>query len=344
MNSALSLKRPARRRLQKLDRKNSSADVRVRIRVILKVASGLSCNAAAREVGCVPSTAVRTVARFRRGGEASLLDHRSENGTRKVDADVLARVQAILAGRPREYGFPRPTWTLEILRAVIVRVIGVALSVGHVWKLVKRIGARWGRPRPVVNCPWRARRRQRRIATLRQLAASASDANVVVFADEVDIHLNPKIGPDWMLPGTQRLVVTPGNNEKRYLAGAYEPLHARLVYVEGERKASWLFLNLLRALLETYDAAESIHVILDNYIVHKSRVTQAWLAEFGARLRLHFLPPYCPNENRIERLWLDLHANVTRNHQQASIAALLQQIHRYLGERFDTRRSVLLAA
>lgn len=344
MSRKLSLPRPAYRRLRKLDRKNPGADVRVRIRVILKVASGLSCNAAAREVGCVPSTAVRTVARFRREGEASLVDHRSENGARKVDADVLVRVQAILAGRPREHGFPRPTWTLEILRAVIVRVIGVMLSVGHVWKLVKRLGARWGRPRPVVNCPWRAARRQRRIAALRQLAASASDANVVVFADEVDIHLNPKIGPDWMLPGTQRLVVTPGNNEKRYLAGAYEPLHDRLVYVEGERKASWLFLNLLRALLETYDEVETIHVVLDNYIVHKSRVTRAWLAEFGARLRLHFLPPYCPNENRIERLWLDLHANVTRNHQQPDIKALLSEIHRYLAERFDTRRRILLAA
>ena len=71
------------------------------------------------------------------------------------------------------------------------------------------------------------------------------------------IHLDPKIGPDWMLPGTQRLVITPDNNERRYLAGAYEPLRGRLVYVEGERKASWLFLNLLRALLESYRATLS---------------------------------------------------------------------------------------
>jgi hypothetical protein len=47
------------------------------------------------------------------------------------------------------------------------------------------------------------------------------------------------------------LVLTPGNNEKRYLAGAYEPLRDRLVYVEGHRKASWIILNMLRALLET---------------------------------------------------------------------------------------------
>lgn len=93
------------------------------------------------------------------------------------------------------------------------------------------------------------------------------------------------------------LVVTPGNNEKRYLAGAYEPLHDRLVYVEGVRKANWLFLNLLRALLETYDDAEAIHAIHDNFIIHKSRLVLAWLAELGARLRLHFQPPYQGGES-----------------------------------------------
>jgi len=344
MRTALSLQRATRRRLVKFDRKHPGADMRVRIRVILKVAAGLSCNAAARDLGCVPSTAVRTVARFVREGEVSLVDHRSENGTRKVDDDVRVRVRALLTGRPQDHGFARPTWTLEILRAVIARVIGVRLSIAHVWRLVQRLGARWGRPRPVVACPWKARRRQRRIAALQQLAASASDAQVVVYADEVDLHLNPTIGPDWMLPGTRRLVVTPGNNDKRYLAGAYEPRHDRLVYVEGERKASWLFLNLVRALLEAYDRAETIHVILDNYIVHKSRMTQAWLAQFGARIRLHFLPPYCPNENRIERIWLDVHANVTRNHCQPTIAALLACVHAYLAQRFDTQRRVLLVA
>jgi transposase len=121
-------------------------------------------------------------------------------------------------------------------------------------------------------------------------------------------------------------------------------LNPRLVYVEGDRKASWIFLNLLRALLEAYDHTKTIHVILDNYIIHKSRVTEAWLAEFGDRLKLHFLPPYCPSENRIERLWLDPHANVTRNHRQKTIDALPDRVHGYLAERFDTERRLLLVA
>jgi transposase len=273
-----------------------------------------------------------------------LLDHRCENGSRKVDEDVVGHVRLLLCGRPEDHGFDRPTWTLEILRAVIARVAGVMLSITHVWRLAKRIGARWGRPRPVVACPWKARRRQKRIAELRQLADSATDRDVVVYADEVDIHLNPRIGPDWMLPGTQRLVLTPGKNKKRYLAGAFEPLHQQLVYVEGIGKASWLFVNLLRALLEAYESARTIHVILDNYIIHKSRLTRAWMAEFGAKIQLHFLPPYCPDENRIERLWQDLHANVTRNHRQPTMPRLMDRVHRHLGKRYHTERRVLLAA
>src|SRR5206468_1919492 len=60
---------------------------------------------------------------------------------------------------PQDHGFTRPTWTLEI---------GVLLSITHVWRLVKRLGARWGRPRPIVACPWKARRRQRRIAAIQR--------------------------------------------------------------------------------------------------------------------------------------------------------------------------------
>ncbi len=103
-------------------------------------------------------------------------------------------------------------------------------------------------------------------------------------------------------------------------------------------------MNLLRAVLDACDGLRVIHLILDNYINHKSRVVQAWLREQGVRLRLHFLPPYCPNENRIERLWLDLHANVTRNHLCRTMAELLKAVHQYLAARFDLAEVVAHAA
>lgn len=180
------------------------------------------------------------------------------------------------------------------------------------------------------------------MAQLRRLAARPKPGEVVLYADEVDIHLNPRIGPDWMLPRQQRLVVTPGQNQKRYLAGAYDPLRGRLVYVAGDRKASWLFLNLLHAIQEAYAWASTIHLILDNYVIHKSQWVKRALPGMR-KIRLHFLPPYCPNENKIERQWLDLHANVTRNHRCKSMKSLMREVFRYLDNRFHTFRGLCVA-
>ena len=110
--------------------------------------------------------------------------------------------------------------------------------------------------------------------------------------------------------------MTPGCNEKRYLAGAWNPETRRLIYVEGERKNSLLFLELLYKLVtKTYRDAKRIHIILDNYGIHDSlQVRLASKSEAAQKLKLHFLPPYCPDHKRIERVWKDLHDNVN-NHR-----------------------------
>src|SRR5437867_1084116 len=73
-----------------------------------------------------------------------------------------------------------------------------------------------------------------------------------------------------------------------------------------------------------------LHLILDNYIIHYSKIVKTALAEWDGRFRLHFLPPYSPDENRIERLWLQLHANVTRNHRCRTISRLLTKVRHFL--------------
>ncbi len=344
MVQPLSLRRATRMWLTRLDRKARDADLRVRCRVLLKVHAGQSPHQAAREIGCHPATACRIVARFVARGEGSVFDGRWSNGVRKVSPEVLGGIVEILRGTPEPHGFLRPTWTLEVLAKVIAEKLGVTLSVGHVGKVVRRLKVRWGLPRPVVGCPWPRARRQRRLAELRRLALHPRPHEVVLYADEVDIHLNPKIGRDWMLPGTQRLVMTPGKNEKHYLAGAYDPHRQEFVGVDGDRKATWLFLNLLRALWFAYRWARMIHVILDNYVIHKTERVQQLLRQMGAKIRLHFLPPYCPNDNRIERLWQDLHANVTRNHRHRTMGALLEAVLRWLETRFTAAEEYAQAA
>ncbi len=58
------------------------------------------------------------------------------------------------------------------------------------------------------------------MAVIHKALDECSAEHPVFYEDEVDIHLNPKIGADWQLRGQQKRVVTPGQNEKYYLAGA----------------------------------------------------------------------------------------------------------------------------
>ena len=148
-----------------------------------------------------------------------------------------------------------------------------------------------------------------------------------MWEDEADVDLNPRIGSDWMLPGTQRRVLTPGKNVKRYFAAAMDAQAGRLTWAKSTRKNSVLFIELLKKSLKVYANKRVIHVILDNFCIHGSRQTQRWLAEHGGRIRLHFLPPYCPDDNRIERkLWREVHANVTINHDRDDIGRLCEDV------------------
>ena len=81
-----------------------------------------------------------------------------------------------------------------------------------------------------------------------------------------------------------------------------------------------------------------------HYVIHKTARVEALLQQMGAKIRLHVLPPYCPDHNRIERLWQDLHANVTRNHRHRSMRDLLAALMRWLKVRFtEAERYVQIA-
>lgn len=56
-----------------------------------------------------------------------------------------------------------------------------------------------------------------------------------------------------------------------------------------------------------------IHLFLDNARYHHAKLVKAWLARPDCRIKLHFIPAYCPHLNPIERLWGLMHKNITHN-------------------------------
>jgi transposase len=328
------LGRGCNRRFRKTARQTQDPKLARRYLMVLNLDEGRSVADTACALGVSESTVRRMRRRFLEHGETGLVDRREDNGDTKLDERYLTTLYEVVASSPGEHGFTRPTWTREMLVEVLRRKTGVQVHLSTMSRALAQIGARRGRPKPTVACPWSEGAKTRRLQQIATLLANLPADEVAVYEDEVDIHLNPKIGLDWMVLGQQKEVLTPGKNEKRYLAGAQNAQTGELLWVEADKKNSLLFIRLLWELTQHYRHAKTIHVILDNYSIHGTQQVELSLeSPEGRRLQLHFLPPYCPDHNKIERTWQDLHANVTRNHACTSMAKLMTEVRRYLRNR-----------
>lgn len=131
------------------------------------------------------------------------------------------------------------------------------------------------------------------MAIIHKALDECSAEHPVFYEDEVDIHLNSKIGAGWQIRGQQIRVVIPGQNEKYYLAGALHSGTGKVSYACGNSKSSALFISLLQQLKATYQRAKTITLIVDDYIIHKSRETQCWL-KANPKFRVIYQPVYSP--------------------------------------------------
>ena len=331
-----------RAKLKRAAHRCKDADTRVRYLIVVRSGEGWSGQRIAKALGCCAATVSRTLDRYEAYGEAGLLDRREDNGRAKADELYVQTVRWILAGTPQDFGHRRPTWTRALLIETAKRYTGgVAVSRTTMGRVLRAIRARRGRAKPTAPCPWSKARRAKRMALIHALVDALPPGEACVWEDEADIDLNPRIGADWTLPGEQRTVPTPGKNVKRYFAAAMDARTDRLAWVKGERKNSRLFIDLLKRLLAAYVDRAVIHVVLDNYGIHSSKQTRTWLEQFGGKFRLHFLPPYDPDDNRIERkVWREVHANVTTNHRCPDISRLCNEIVWYLMKHNRTARQL----
>jgi transposase len=305
----------------------------MRCKIVRNLVRGEQPTKMAWILGCSRSQVYRVAERFISDGLGGLVDHREDNGLVKADETYASFILKAVSHSPREYGFERPTWTQELLVIVARNALGVQTSRTTMGRLLHRLKVRRGRPKPYVNCPWTKAAKTRRINQIRRLEQALPKRHCLFFVDEVDIHLNPKIGFDWMLTGQQKHVLTPGKNQKRYLAGALNFKTRRLTWVEGASKNSALFVKLIDELLLRYRGVTTLHIVLDNFRIHTSHAVEVAKLRWQDKVQFYFLPPYCPDENRIERFWKDLHDNVTRNHTCREMDELMACVIHYLNQR-----------
>jgi IS1 family transposase len=193
---------------------------------------------------------------------------------------------ALLARPPAAEGWQRTRWSCATLVLSLRARRGIQISAETMQRWLHQLGWRWKRAK--LAAPDNDPERVPKLARIRLIWETLRLCDVLLFADELDIPLLPKSGYQRMPQGTQVEVLTPGKNQKRYLAGAWDGRTGLLHHCCGLRKSNELFRNLLEILARRYPAGhyECVYVVVDNYKIHKAQSVERWLA---AQQRFHLL-------------------------------------------------------
>ena len=248
---------------------------------------------------------------------------------RGLTPSLQRSVLALLKTAPRALGWCRTRWSCATLAVELQVRRGITISVETLRHWLPEGG--WEGKRAKGAAKAEDPDRVEKFARIRLACAQLRAGGARFFADELDSNLLPKVGSQWMPKGEQVEVLTPGPNEKRYLAGALDITTGKLTPWVWYRTQPGLCLALLDTLERTHPVPLFTHLtlVVDNAKLPKAKKVQQWLAAHP-RFALLYLPTYCPEANPLERAFGEVHDKCTRTHTRKRLWHLVKDVKPHL--------------
>jgi transposase len=134
----------------------------------------------------------------------------------------------------------------------------------------------------------------------------------ILFTDGVHPTMETKISRGWVYKGIDKLIPTTASRTRMNIMGAIELKTMNVVSQEYKTINGESITSFLSKIKKAYPNAPKIHIILDQAGYHRSQEVQEYVK--NSSIELHFLPPYSPNLNPIERLWKVMNEKVRNNY------------------------------
>src|SRR3990167_9319593 len=144
-----------------------------------------------------------------------------------------------------------------------------------------------------------------------ELKNALNPDEIILFGDSSHPQHQTKLSCGWIKKGVRKPEKMTACQRRINLIGAIDLNTHHIEY----RQVEWVNKESLKAFAEqlcnAYPNASAIHLILDNAGYHRSEEFLKFIAT--TKIKIHYLPPYSPNLNPIERLWKIMHENTTYN-------------------------------
>ena len=196
-------------------------------------------------------------------------------------------------------------WLTSQVRAFIRKEFGVTYSLGHVARMLRRIGMYYAKPYPRdYRCP--ADAEQLLSYSIEEAMNSAPRDSIIGFMDEASPQTTDNKQRFWSF-GKPKMT----RNTSRYRANTFGfyPINGREVIEFMERSTSKHVCEFLQK-IRSKNPSKHIVLFVDNFRSHIAKKTKRYAESIG--ITLIFLPPYSPHLNPIEFIWKSVRRKVSQ--------------------------------
>jgi transposase len=144
-----------------------------------------------------------------------------------------------------------------------------------------------------------------------ELVAETPANEPILFMDSAHPTMATKVVCGWIRKGTDKPIAQTASRTRVNVMGAIELASMNIVSCQPEHVNAETTVSFFDQIKATYPCAPSIHMILDQSGYHRSLLVRD--EALKRNIVLHYLPPYSPNLNPIERLWKVMNEEVRNN-------------------------------
>ena len=218
-----------------------------------------------------------------------------------------------------------PARNVDEICAYVLAEYDQSYSPSGAAKLMRRLGFVYKKPQ-LLPAQADEAKQAAFIAQYEALMTGLGANEMVVFSDAVHPEHQSRPAHGWFPKGQKTALKATSGRKRLNIQGALDLETFQFTFVEGEKINAQTTRQMLEKLERNNPTMTAIHVFLDNARYHHAKILQPWLESSERRVKLHFLPPYAPHLNPIERLWGVMHKWVTHNHHYATFNQFTEAI------------------
>ena len=258
---------------------------------------------------------------YQRQGMAGLRNFGHEGSSCQLTDEQQTALKAFVTMR-----LPRST---NAIGAWLRKNYELSYSHSGLIALLHRLGFVYHKPQRVPRKLDEAQQRAF-IASYEKLLNRLEPDESVVFVDAVHPTHQARPAGCWAPKDVAIGIEQTTGRQRLNIHGAINLETGQTQMLEAPKIDAMSLIALLVAIEAAYSGKKWIHVFLDNATYHHATLVREWLGQPGRRIRLYFIPSYCPHLDPIERCWGVMHEHVTNNRSYETFAQFRSAILRFL--------------